>query len=116
MAQRLPHFASRSRLVHVQPSPCQPLECDSYSDVGTPHAFINLTNRQRRRRSHVASGHLQHSPVEGEQRASKRKAFWAIYQELVDTEGSYLDSLHTVLDVFMSPMEHSNAIPHRDFR
>lgn len=114
MGRGLPHLA-RSRLVRVQPSPCQLQECDSYSDVGTPRAFTNLANHHRRRRSQAAS---QHSLADSGQteRTSKGKVFWAIYQELVDTEESYLVSLHTILDVFMSPMERSNAIPHRDFR
>ena len=110
------HLVSRSRLVLVQPSPCPLLQSDSYSDVGIPRAFTNLTNRQRRRRPYAAASGSKHVSSEGEPRASRRKAFWAIYQELVDTEESYLDSLHTVLDLFMSPMEHCNAIPHRDFR
>ena len=110
-----PHVAARSRLVQVQPSPCQLLESDSYSDVGTPRAFTNLTNYHRRRRLQAAN---QHNNADSDQtgRASKGKAFWAVYQELVDTEESYLASLHTILDVFMSPMERSNAVPHRDFR
>lgn len=114
MGRGLPHLA-RSRLVRVQPSPFQLQERDSYSDVGTPRAFTNLTNHHRRRRSQAAS---QHNLADSDQteRTSKGKAFWAIYQELVDTEESYLASLHTILDVFMSPMERSNAIPHRDFR
>ena len=114
------HLVTRSRLVLVQPSPCKLLTSDSFSDVGTPRAFTNLTNRQKKRRPHgaAASRHSQHTPsLEGqESRTSRRKSCSAIYQELVDTEESYLDSLHTVLDLFMSPMERSNAIPHRDFR
>ena len=114
------HLATRSRLVLVPPSPCKLLTSDSFSDVGTPRAFTNLTNRHKKRRPHgaAASRHSQHTlALEGqESRTSRRKSCRAIYQELVDTEESYLDSLHTVLDLFMSPMERSNAIPHRDFR
>ena len=80
-----------------------------------PPSVEHLASRSQPLLESEASGSA-HVLSESEPRASRGKAFRAIYQELVDTEESYLASLHTVLDLFMGPMEQSNAVPRRDFR